>query len=137
MHSALIIGLSHFGWHLSVNLMEAGVHITVVDKDEEKIEKLSPLVSNTQIGDCSEDILLRSLEPDSFDVCFVCSGGNFQTSIEVTSLLKELGAKRIISEAGSEIHAKSLLKIGADEVVFPERDIAVQIAAKMAKEKMK
>ena len=79
-----------------------------------------------------DEEVLRSLDPASFDFCFVCISNNFQASMETTSLLKELGAPMVVSKAERELHAKLLLKIGADEVVFPERDMAARTAMRFS-----
>ncbi|MEG0228119.1 MAG: NAD-binding protein, partial [Lachnospiraceae bacterium] len=83
-----------------------------------------------KVGDCTNEEVLRSLGIGNFDICFVCIGSNFQSSIEITSLVKELGARYVISKANRDIHAKFLLRNGADEVFYPDRDIAERLAVK-------
>lgn len=130
MRSMLVIGAGRFGRHLSIKLAELGNEVMVVDKDEEAVTKLAPHVTRAQIGDCMDEEVLRSLGVGNFDVCFVCISDNFQSSLEITSLLKELGARTVISKTDRDIHAKFLLKIGADDVVYPERDMAQRTANK-------
>lgn len=130
MRSMLVIGLGHFGRHLSVKLAEMGNEVMVVDKNEEMVNKIAPYVTQAQIGDCMETTVLRALGVGNFDICFVCISDNFQSSLEITSLLKEMGAVKVISTADRDIHAKFLNKIGADEVIFPERDMAQRTAIK-------
>lgn len=130
MKSIMVIGLGRFGTHLATNLAELGNQVMVVDTDEESVEKISHLVTRAQIGDCKDIDVLRSLGVSNFDICFVCISENFQSSLEITSLLKELGAPYVISKTDRDIHAKFLLKIGADEVVYPERDMAQRTAVK-------
>ena len=133
MKSILVIGLGRFGSYLSRKLAELGNEVMVVDSDEENIRELLPMVTNAQIGDCKKEDVLRSLGVGNFDLCFVCIGDDFQSSLEITSLLKELGAKRVISKASRDIHAKFLLRNGADEVTDPEREISEKLAVRYSK----
>lgn len=128
MKNVLIIGLGHFGHHLCRKMAELGNDIMIVDENEEQIRDLLPIVTTARCGDCTDEEVLKSLGVDHFDICFVCIGTNFQSSLEVTSLLKELGAKYVVSKATRDIQAKFLLRNGADEVVYPERDIAEKAA---------
>jgi trk system potassium uptake protein TrkA len=126
----LVIGLGRFGRHLAIKLVELGNEVMVVDTDEDAINKIAPYVTRAQIGDCMEEDVLRGLGVSNFDVCFVCISDNFQSSLEITSLLKELNAPFVISKTDRDIHAKFLLKIGADDVIYPERDMAQRAAVK-------
>lgn len=128
MKSILVIGIGRFGRHLSHKLIELGNEVMVVDKDEENLREFLHLATSVEIGDCTKEEVLNSLGISNFDLCFVCVGTNFQSSLEITSLLKDLGAKRVISKASRDIHVKFLLRNGADEVVDPERDIAEKLA---------
>lgn len=128
MKTILIIGMGKFGHHLCNKLVELKNEVMVVDADEGKIQDLLPTVTNAKIGDCTNPEVLESLGVRNFDVCFVCIGTNFQSSLEITSLLKELGAKYVISKANRDIQAKFLLRNGADEVIYPDRDIAEKVA---------
>lgn len=124
MKSILVIGLGCFGSYLSRNLLSLGNEVMVVDKDEERVKPLLPYAVSAQIGDCTDPDVMETLGIRNFDTCFVCIGNDFQSSLEITSLLKEMGAKYVVSKAGRDVHEKFLLKNGADEVMFPERDIA-------------
>lgn len=124
MKSILIIGMGRFGHHLAANFLENGHDVMIVDENEEKLEDMVPYATSTRIGDCTSEEVLRSIGVRNFDVVFVCIGTNFQSSLEVTSLVKELGAKRVISKATRDIQAKFLLRNGADEVIYPDKDIA-------------
>lgn len=128
MKSFLIIGLGTFGHHLCRELAKQKCEIMIVDSRPEALEDLLPFVVSAKIADCSNEEVLRSFDIPSFDACFVCIGGNFQYSLEVTSLLKDLGAKKIFSKADEDIQAKFLRRIGADEVIYPELDAAASIA---------
>ena len=119
MKTVLIIGMGRFGHHLASNMISLGNEVMIVDKDESRLEDLTKLISNIKIGDCTNEDVLQSFGVANFDICFVCIGTNFQSSLEITSLLKELGAKYVISQATRDIHAKFLLKNGADEVIYP------------------
>lgn len=121
MKSILIIGMGKFGHHLCTNLAKLDNEIMVVDEKEEMLEDLLPIVTSAKIGDCTNEEVLRSLGIGNFDICFVCIGTNFQSSLEITSLIKEMGAKYVISKASGDIHAKFLLRNGADEVIYPDR----------------
>ena len=87
-------------------------------------------MSTAKIGDCTNEAVLKSLGIGNFDICFICIGNNFQNSLEVTSLIKEMGAKYVVSKANRDIHARLLLKNGADEVVYPDRDVAEKVAVR-------
>ncbi len=130
MKSILIIGMGRFGRHLCKNLAQLGNQIMIVDEVEENLEEMLPLVVSAKIGDCTNENVLKSLGVDNFDLCFVCIGTNFQSSLEITSLVKEMGAKYVISKANRDIHAKFLLRNGADEVIYPDRDIAEKVAVR-------
>ncbi len=128
MKSFLIIGAGTYGHHLCRELSLQRCESMVVDRDPKTLEDLLKLVTSAKIADCVNIETLRSFDIPSFDACFVCVGRNFQYSLEITSLLKELGAKKVFSKADEDIQAKFLLRIGADQVVYPERDSAKRIA---------
>ncbi len=130
MRAMLVIGIGRFGKHLATRLSEFGNEVMIVDRREDRINELLPVVTRAQIGDCTDEKLLRSLGVGNFDVCFVCIGDNFQASLEITSLLKDLGAKHVVSKTDRAIHEKFLLRNGADEVIHPERDVALRAARK-------
>ena len=124
MKSILVIGMGKFGRNLALKLQALNNEVMIVDKNAELIEEMAPDFTDAQIGDCTNENILKSLGVNNFDICFVTVGSNFQASLEITVLLRDLGAGRIISEAGSDIHAKFLLRNGADEVVYPEKQVA-------------
>ena len=128
----LVIGLGRFGSSLALRLMEYGNEVMVIDSREEEVNRIAPYVTQAKIGDCMDEEVLRSLGVDGFDFCFVCISEQFQSSLEITSLLKELGAPMVISKVERDLHARLLLKIGADEVVFPERDMAQRTAMRFS-----
>lgn len=128
MRSMLVIGAGRFGSNLAIKLTELGNEVLVVDVNEDAVNKLAPFVTRVLIGDCMDKDNLSELGVRNFDFCFVCISENFQSSMEITSRLKELGAACVVSKADRDIHADLLKKIGADEVVFPERDMARRTA---------
>ncbi len=132
MKSILMIGMGHFGTHLCMNLSRLDNEIMIVDKCEERLEDLLPYVTSAKIGDCTNVKVLESLGVSNFDLCIVSIGSNFQSSLEITSLLKDLGAKHILSKANRDIHAKFLQRNGADEVIFPDRDVAAKLAVRLS-----
>lgn len=124
MKSILLIGLGHFGLQLAIRLNKLGHEIMAVDNIEERVNAVLPHVTNAQIGDSTDTEFLQSLGIRNFDICFVAISDDFQSSLETTSLLKEFGAKTVVSKASSDIQEKFLLRNGADEVVYPEKQLA-------------
>ena len=124
MKNILLIGLGRFGRHIALQLNRLGHEVMAVDSNEERVNKILPIVTNAQIGDSTNTEFLRSLGIGNFDVCIVTIGGNFQNSLETTSLLKELGAKLVVSRAERDVQEKFLLRNGADEVIYPEKQVA-------------
>ena len=103
MKNVLIIGLGRFGRHIAMQLNQLGHEIMAVDWNEERVDKVLPFVTNAQIGDSTNAEFLQSLGIGNYDICFVTIGGSFQNSLETTSLLKELGAKLVISRAERDV----------------------------------
>lgn len=135
MKSFLIIGVGKFGNHLVTNLAKYDdIELMIIDESEEKVDALLPFVANAKIGDCTNEEVVASLGVSNFDKCFVCIGENFQNSLEVTSMVKELGAKKVISLASRDVHKKFLYRNGADYVIYPDYDIAERMARKYSKE---
>ena len=128
MKSILLIGVGRFGRHIAAQLAQLGHQVMAVDTDEARINEVMSFVTNAQIGDSTNAAFLRSLGVGNFDVCMVTISGNFQNSLETTSLLKELGAKCVVSRAERDVQAKFLLRNGADHVVYPEKQVARWVA---------
>lgn len=128
MKSILLIGLGRFGKHVAMKLDEMKHEILAVDISEERVQEVLPYVTNGQIGDSTDENFMRSLGVNNFDVCIVAIGDNFQSSLQTTSLLSELGAQLVVSRASSDVHAKFLLKNGANNIVYPEKQLAVWTA---------
>lgn len=124
MKNILLIGLGHFGKHIAMELNQLGHEVMAIDNDEEKVNDVLPYVTSAQIGDSTDPDFLNSLGIRNFDVCIVTMSGNFQNSLETTSLLKELGAEFVVSAAKRDVQEKFLLRNGADRVVYPEKQMA-------------
>ncbi len=130
MRSALIIGLGRFGRHLATNLSNLGNEVMVIDIEENAVNKLAPFVTAAQIGDCTDQVVLKELGVSNFDICFVCISHDLEASMIITMTLKELGAKKVITKVNQDIHVTFLLGVGADDVIYPERDMAFRTAMK-------
>ncbi len=132
MKNILVIGIGRFAQHLCRELGRLGDEIMAVDISEEAVNSVSEYVSASRIGDCTDPEVLKSLGVNDYDMCIVCIGNNFQNSLEITSQLKEMGAKYVISKANRDIQAKFLQRNGADEVIYPNRDMAEKLARKVS-----
>ena len=124
MKSILVIGLGNFGKLIAKQIVELGHEVLAVDINEERVNDALSVVTNAMIGDSTNEAFLHSLGINNFDVCIVTIGSDFQSSLETTSLLKELGGKLVVARANREVQAKFLLRNGADEVVNPEKQMA-------------
>ena len=124
MKSVLMIGLGRFGRHMAKKLQELHHEVLAVDKEEQRVNDALPYVTNAQIGDATNEAFIASLGVRNFDLCVVAIGDDFQSSLEATALLKENGAPFVVSRAARDVHAKFLLRNGADDVIYPERQMA-------------
>lgn len=124
MKSVLLIGLGRFGRHIAKKLNELDHEVLAIDRQERRVDAVLPYVTNAKIGDTTDMDFLRSLGIRNFDVCIVAIGDDFQSSLETTSFLKELGAKKVVSRAARDVQAKFLLRNSADEIVYPEKQLA-------------
>jgi trk system potassium uptake protein TrkA len=136
MRSFLVIGLGRFGQHLVRKLVETGCEVMAVDTREDRIRTVMQVATSVEIGDCTKQEVLGTLGVANYDVCFVCVANDFQSSLVITDMLKENGAQKVISRASRDIQAKFLLRNGADEVIYPERDFAERLAVRCAKSKV-
>ena len=132
MDSALIIGVGQFGSHIAQRMSELRCEVMAVDIREERINEILPYVTNAQIGDSTNREFMKSLGVRNYDVCIVTIGSSFQTSLETTALVKELGAPVVVSRASNDVQRKFLLRNGADDVVYPEKQMAIRVATKYA-----
>ena len=124
MKSVLLIGLGRFGRRMAKKLRELNHEVLAVDRSEQRVNEALDFVTSAQIADATSESFLRSVGVGNFDMCVVAIGSDFQSSLETTALLKELGARFVVSRASREVHAKFLSRNGADEVVYPERQTA-------------
>ena len=124
MKSILLIGLGRFGRLIAMHLDQLGHQVMAVDNSDERAEDVLPIVTNAQIGDSTNEEFLESLGVRNYDVCIVAIGHDFQSSLETTSLLKDMGAKMVVSRATTDVQEKFLLRNGADEVIYPEKQLA-------------
>ena len=129
MKSFLVIGMGSFGHHLCRALsQQKRCEVMIVDRDGANLEDMLPYVVSAKVGDCTNPEVLRSFAVESFDACFVCVGDDILGSLQITSLLKELGAKKVFSKADDDIQAKFLLRNGADHIIYPELEAATSLA---------
>lgn len=124
MKSILLIGLGNFGKMVAQQITEMGHQVMAVDKDEKRVNEAMPYVTDALIGDSTNVSFLKSLGINDYDACIVAIGDDFQSSLETTSQLKELGGQMVVAMAKRDVQAKFLLRNGADEVVNPEKQIA-------------
>ena len=134
MKSILLIGLGRFGIHMAQKLHELHHEVLAVDSNEERVNNVMDFVTNAQIGDSTNEAFIASLGVRNFDVCVVAIGDNFQSSLETTALLKENGAPFVLARASREVHAKFLLTNGADDVIYPEKQMASWAAVRYSSE---
>ena len=128
MKSILIVGLGRFGMHMARRLSELNVEVMAIDVSEERVSEAAGFVTSAQIGDCTNEAFIASLGVRNFDACVVAIGDNFQSSLEITALLKDYGAPRVLARANRDVHAKFLLRNGADHVYYPEKETALRAA---------
>ncbi len=130
MKSILIIGLGRFGRHMAKKFSEQNNDVMAIDINEERINNVLPVVTNALIGDATNEQFMETIGVRDFDLCVVAIGDNFQSSLETTALLKDLGAKFVLARASRDVHAKFLLRNGADDVIYTEKETAERLAVK-------
>ncbi len=128
MKSILLIGLGRFGKHMAKKLSELKNDVLAIDKEESRVNDILPIVTAAQIGDTTNEHFIASLGVRNFDLCIVAIGDDFQSSLETTALLKDYGAKFVLARASRDVHAKFLLRNGADKVIYPEKETAIRSA---------
>ena len=126
----LLIGLGRFGRHVARRLYDLDHQVLAVDSNEDCVNRVLPFVTGAQIGDSTNPTFLAALGVKEFDVCIVAIGDDFQSSLETVALLKELGARKVIARAATGTQEKFLLRNGADEVVYPEKQLASWVAVR-------
>ena len=123
-----VIGLDRFGSNLAINLQRMGNEVIGIDTDEEKVRRISDSITHAAIGDPTDENVLCTLGVRNADVAVVALTNDIQSGVLVTLMLKELGMKNVISECTSEIHGRILAKVGADKVIYPEKDMGERLA---------
>lgn len=124
MKSILLIGLGRFGRNIAFQLNKLGNQVMAIDIKDSSVNSMLPYVTNAQIGDSTNKEFLKSLGVSNFDVCIVAIGKDFKSSLETTWNLKELNAKLVVARANDDEHEQFLLRNGADEILYPERQMA-------------
>ncbi|XVG95879.1 potassium channel family protein [Eubacteriales bacterium KG127] len=132
MRTILVIGLGRFGSALCTALEKEDVDVMAIDRNEARVNKIAPYVTAAQIGDCTEPLVIEDLDVRHFDVCFVCTSESLENSLVMTMLLKEQGARKVVTKVNQEVHAALLLRNGADDVIYPERDMAIRTAMRFS-----
>lgn len=130
MKSILVIGLGRFGRHMAKKFSEQNNDVMAIDINEERINNVLSVVTNALIGDATNERFMETIGVRDFDLCVVAIGDNFQSSLETTALLKDLGAKFVLARASRDVHAKFLLRNGADDVIYIEKETAERLAVK-------
>ena len=128
MKQFVVIGCGRFGSSVAENLYNLGHDVMAIDYSQETVQNLSDKVTHVVQADATDEHALKSLGIRNFDVAIITIGSNIQSSIMTTLIVKELGVKYVVAKAQNEVHAKVLYKIGADRVVFPERDMGMRVA---------
>ena len=130
MKSILVIGLGRFGRHMAKKFSEQNNDVMAIDINEERINNVLSVVTNALIGDATNEQFMETIGVRDFDLCVVAIGDNFQSSLETMALLKDLGAKFVLARASRDVHAKFLLRNGADDVIYTEKETAERLAVK-------
>jgi trk system potassium uptake protein TrkA len=131
-NNILLIGAGYFGTRVAERLMEYKQDVMVVDIDEDRVNDCLDFVTNARIGDVTNEAFIESLGVNDYDVCIVAIGDDFMSSLQATALLKDHGARYVVSRASSDVQEKFLLRNGADKVIFPERSYADWTAIRYA-----
>ena len=132
MKSFIVIGMGRFGSALACELTELGNEVLAIDENEDAITRVADSVTHAVVGDAKDENVLRSIGARNFDCAVVAIAGDIQDSVLVTLMLKEMGVKTVIAKAQSALHMRVLERIGADRVVFPERDMGQRVAQNLA-----
>lgn len=127
-----VIGLGRFGTSLARSLHELGYEVSAIDIEERRVADAANFVSLAAQGDGTDEELLRSLNVDRSDVAVVAQGENLEASVLTTLMLKRLGVPWVIAKARSALHGDLLAKIGADQIVYPEREAGIRLAHSLA-----
>lgn len=130
--NVIVLGLGRFGYSVATKLFEKGVYVTAVDSNYKKVEKIANFVSSAAQGDITEEVAMKSLGINNYDVAIIATGTDIEASIEATLICKDSGVDKVIAKATSQSHARILKKIGADQIVYPELDTGERLARSLA-----
>ena len=130
--NVIVLGLGRFGYSVATKLFEKGIYVTAVDSNYNKIEKIANSVSSAAQGDITEEVAMKSLGINNYDVAIIATGTDIEASIEATLICKDSGVDKVIAKATSQSHARILKKIGADQIVYPELDTGERLARSLA-----
>lgn len=130
--NVIVLGLGRFGYAVATKLFEKGVYVTAVDSNYKKVEKIANFVSSAAQGDITEEVAMKSLGINNYDVAIIATGTDIEASIEATLICKDSGVDKVIAKATSQSHARILKKIGADQIVYPELDTGERLARSLA-----
>lgn len=130
--NVIVLGLGRFGYAVAAKLFEKGVYVTAVDSNYKKVEKIANFVSSAAQGDITEEVAMKSLGINNYDVAIIATGTDIEASIEATLICKDSGVDKVIAKATSQSHARILKKIGADQIVYPELDTGERLARSLA-----
>ncbi|MGB9813386.1 MAG: potassium channel family protein [Thermovenabulum sp.] len=128
MKQFVVIGLGRFGSSVAKTLYKLGYDVLGIDSNEEIVQSMADSITHAVQADATDENTMKALGIRNFDVGIVSIGNDIQSSILVTLILKDLGLKYVVAKANNELHGKVLYKIGADRVVFPERDMGIRVA---------
>lgn len=123
-----VIGIGRFGESLVRELGRLGYDVLAIDVSEERVNEAIDIATHAVQADAMDEDTLKALGIRNFDVVIVAIGDNIQSNILTTIILKELGVKKVVAKAQNALHGKVLEKIGADYVIYPERDMAIKLA---------
>lgn len=123
-----VLGLGRFGASVARTLVEQGHEVLGIDADADLVDQFSDLLTHTMVADCTDEAALRSLGLRNMDAAVVAIGHDVQASILATVLLKEIGVPLVVAKAAGDLHGRTLAKVGADKVVYPERDMGARVA---------
>ncbi len=130
--NVIVLGLGRFGYSVATKLFEKGIYVTAVDSNYKKVEKIANFVSSAAQGDITEEMAMKSLGINNYDVAIIATGTDIEASIEATLICKDSGVDKVIAKATSQSHARILKKIGADQIVYPELDTGERLARSLA-----
>lgn len=132
MSAYIVVGMGRFGSELAIRLAEHGCEVLAIDSNPELVQHVADYVTHAVVADATDKAVLKSLDASSFDCAIVAIGASLAASVLVTMNMQELGVPKIICKATDESHRKVLLKMGANQVVIPEKEHAARMARSLS-----